>query len=38
MMKVRREDRDKGKGVERDMVYIRVDVMAPDLAVVLITE
>ena len=38
MIKVRREDRDKGKGVERDMVYIRVDVMAPNSAVVLITE
>ena len=37
MMKVRREDGDNGKGVERDMVYKRVDVMAPNSAVVLIT-
>ena len=36
-MKVSREYRDKGKGVDRDMAWIRVDVTAPDSDVVLIT-
>ena len=37
-MKVSREYRDKGKGVDRDMAWIRVDVTAPDSDVVLITD
>ena len=37
-MKVIREDRYKGKGAERDTAVIRVAVMVPDLAVVLINE
>ena len=37
-MKVIREDRYKGKGAERDIAVIRVAVMVPDSAVVLITE
>ena len=38
MIKVIREDREKGKGAERDAEGIRLAVTALDLAVVLITE
>ena len=38
MMKVIRDDRDKGKVTERDTAGIRVSVPAPYLVVVLITE
>ena len=37
-MNFSREDRDKGKGEERDTEEIRVDVTAPDPAVEIITE
>ena len=38
MMKIIREDRDKGKGAERGTENIRVAVTAPDSAAVIITE
>ena len=37
-MKVIREDREKGKGAERNTATIRVAITAPDLAMVIITE
>ena len=37
-MKFSREDRNKGKGVDRDIAAIKVAVTAPDLAVAVITE
>ena len=38
MMNVSREDKDKGKGTERDATGIKVEVTAPYFAAVLISE